>query len=195
MAYTLSKKHIFTLCILFINGALSSMIDLNAIRVQLQGSATAIAHIVSGVSPEEARRKPSETGWSILEVICHLDDEERDDFRMRLDLLLHRPGEPWPPIDPEGWARDRKYNERDLGTTLNSFMTERRKSITWLGELDEPDWNATDRHPVFGDMTAGSLLASWAAHDYLHLRQLIRLRFDTLTQSSAPHTTQYAGLW
>ena len=85
---------------------------------QLSHNAAAVQQLVEGVSAEQARWKPDEASWSILEVLCHLYDEEREDFRVKLDLILHRPDTPWPPIDPAGWVTTRAYNERDLGITL-----------------------------------------------------------------------------
>ena len=86
---------------------------------RLSQSPAVISSLVQGVTPEQARWKPSPDRWSILEVINHLEDEERDDFRTRLDYLLHRPGQPLPPIDPPRWAVERKYNERDLAESVS----------------------------------------------------------------------------
>src|SRR5581483_7339091 len=36
--------------------------------------------LVSGITQAEARIKPAPDSWSVLEVVCHLCDEERDDF-------------------------------------------------------------------------------------------------------------------
>ena len=47
-------------------------------------------------------------------IICHLQDEEREDFREHLDLILHRQSEDWHMIDPQGWVVERKYNEQDF---------------------------------------------------------------------------------
>ena len=72
---------------------------------------------------EFKRRVPQIAGkWSTLEVVCHLYDEEREDFRQRLDIILHRPEAKWPPIDPVGWVSARKYNERDLAQSLAEFL-------------------------------------------------------------------------
>jgi len=44
---------------------------------QLERHAKTIQSIVAGVSAEQARWKPDEGSWSMLEVINHLYDEER----------------------------------------------------------------------------------------------------------------------
>ena len=157
-------------------------------------NASVIEHLARGVSDEQARWKPSPEKWSLLEVVNHLCDEERDDFRFRLDATLHRPGEPWPPIDPQGWARERRYNERELGESLKRFLAERSKSVEWLKRLTEPRFDNKYDHPQ-GRIRAGDLLASWVAHDFLHVRQMARLHWEYLNTTSAPYKTIYAGEW
>ena len=168
--------------------------ELEQIITQLTQNAARISAMVAGVSPEQARWKPAPESWSILEVINHLADEERLDFRVRLDYILHRPGQPWPPIDPQGWVISRGYNQRELPASLESFLAARRDSLEWLGRLQQPDWAATDNAP-FGPITAGEILAAWAAHDLLHLRQLVELHWAHTLTLTAPYGVYYAGEW
>ncbi len=58
----------------------------------LEANAPTIAALVRAIPPAQARRRPTPADWSVLEVINHLADEEREDFRLRLDAALHRPG-------------------------------------------------------------------------------------------------------
>ena len=60
--------------------------------------------------------------------------------------------------------------------------------------MTAPDGTREYRAP-FGPITAGDLLASWAAHDVLHSRQLAELRRARLLADTQPHRTQYAGEW
>jgi hypothetical protein len=153
-----------------------------------------IRALIRGVTPAEARFKPNPESWSVLEVICHLDDEEREDFRQRLDIILHRPTETWPPIDPVGWVTARRYNERNLVETLDSFLAERAKSLTWLKSLATPNWEAEYIAP-FGSIKAGDMFASWVAHDTLHMRQLMELRHGRILSLTEPFDVRYAGEW
>ena len=75
--------------------------------------------------------KPAADKWCLVEVVCHLYDEEREDFRLRVDSALHRSGEEWPPIDPSGWVMDRKYLEQDYFEKVQAFLHERQKSVHW----------------------------------------------------------------
>jgi hypothetical protein len=167
---------------------------LDVLRRELAQGAETIQGLVVGVSAAEARVRPSPEAWSILEVVAHLLDEEREDFRPRLDLVLHRPHETWAPIDPRAWVTARGYNDRELGATLSAFLAERERSLAWLAGLTAPDWSREYQAP-FGPITAGDLAASWAAHDLLHTRQLLELRRARLLALAAPHRTGYAGDW
>jgi len=162
---------------------------------RLQANREVFRTLLSGVAPDQVHWKPQADKWSILEVACHLLDEEREDFRVRLNLTLHEPETNWPPIDPIGWVTSRDYAQRELKATLEAFLEEREQSVSWLRGLTSPDWNRAHRHPNFGSMTAGTLLASWAAHDFLHLRQIARLQYEYVAAAAAPHTVRYAGNW
>ena len=161
---------------------------------QMAANAMRIQALVQGVSDEQARWRPQPDSWSILEVINHLWDEEREDFCVRIDYTLHRQGEPWPPIDPGGWVVSRKYNDRDLQESLEGFLSARKKSLAWLRELVAPNWDATSAAP-WGSITAGDLFTSWVVHDLLHMRQLVELHWSYTTAELAPFSGEYAGDW
>lgn len=161
---------------------------------QLSDNAARIEALVRGVTPQEAMWRPEPDSWSMLEVVNHLYDEEREDFRVRLDIILHHPGKPWPPIDPQGWVSERRYNERDLEDSLNNYLNKRKASLDWLHELQDPDWSTLYESP-FGSMRAGDMLSSWVTHDHLHMRQLVELHRALTEHKSEPYQLDYAGSW
>jgi len=150
-------------------------------------------NIFQEVQDEQARWKPAEDRWSLLEVINHLYDEEREDFRKRLELVLSDTDAPWPPIDPEGWVIERGYNGRNLKKSLHNFLTEREASLEWLNKLNSPNWQTTHRHPQMGPMSAELLLANWLAHDLFHIRQAAGLQFAYLANLVQPISLSYSG--
>jgi uncharacterized damage-inducible protein DinB len=150
-------------------------------------------YLFLNLSDEQARWKPGADRWSLLEVINHLYDEEREDFRKRLALVLSDPDAPWPAIDPEGCIRQRGYNQRNLKESLDNFFQERLTSLKWRHDLASPDWQAAHHHPKMGPMSAGLLLANWLAHDLFHIRQTNDLHFAYLTQLVAPVSLGYSG--
>ena len=161
---------------------------------QLKVQGNAVAALAAGLTPEQARWKPDQESWSVLEVLNHLLDEETLDFRQHLDHILHTPDVPWPEIDPQVWVTEKQYNDRSLSKTLIDFLTERKNSIAWLGSLTNPDWDAGVSFP-WGTLTAGDMLVSWLAHDLLHMRQLVELRYALTRHASEPYDLEYAGKW
>ena len=162
---------------------------------RLAADAEVFRHLLAHVPPEQARWRPEPGKWSLLEVVNHLADEEREDFRHRLDLTLHHPGEPWPAIDPPRWAVERAYDRRELGASVADFLEERARSVEWLQGLETFDERAAYGHPGMGTITAGDLLHSWVAHDLIHIRQMTRLHRGYLAERAAPHRLEYAGEW
>lgn len=176
---------------------------MNALLVEVSGlleaSGRAIDALVSGVRPEVARTPPAPEKWSINEVLAHLADEERNDFRQRVDYMLHRPGEAWPPIHPDRYVREGGFNDQSLDALRTDFLLERQKSLAFLTGLNDDqdaDWSVSYRHTAdTREYTAASMLCAWAAHDLLHLRQIERTLFQHLTRAAEPDRTDYAGEW
>lgn len=152
--------------------------------------------LVGMVTPEQARLKPASGAWSILEIVCHLGDEETDDFRARLRMTLEDPTIVWPKTDPEAAARDGRYNERDLRHELDRFIRERGESVKWLRSLAAPNWNNTVVRSG-RTMRAGDLMVSWVAHDALHIRQTAKRLYELAAADGQPEGfgTRYAGEW
>jgi hypothetical protein len=149
-------------------------------------------NLLKDINENQARWKPSPVKWSVLEVVHHLYDEEREDFRLRLQYTLANPEKKWTSIDPPRWAKDRKYNEQNFIGTANKFYREREKSIKWLKHLQSPNWNKTHNHPSLGVITAGDLLVSWLAHDFLHFHQIVTINLEHLKVNSLPFNARYA---
>jgi hypothetical protein len=168
--------------------------DIHSANQQLKQQGQAILALAGELTLEQARWKPDADSWSVLEVMNHLVDEEVLDFRRHLDHILHTPTEPWPEIDPQGWVTSKHYNERQLDETLIAFEAEREKSLAWLQTLTDPDWDSAVPMP-WGHLNAGDMLAAWLAHDLLHLRQLIELRYALTSEESKPYRVEYAGEW
>lgn len=151
------------------------------------------AHL-KGLSEAEYRWKPSPDKWSLLEVVCHLYDEEREDFRARVNSVIDDPAQPLTPFDPVSWVTERDYAGQNFTQKLEAFLTERERSVQWLNSLENPQWDNAYIHPRFGPMTARMFLANWLAHDFLHFRQITRLKMEYFRENSGENL-DYAGNW
>ncbi|HIA26506.1 MAG TPA: DinB family protein [Planctomycetes bacterium] len=159
---------------------------------RLRRSHAAICALTEDIDGESARWRPDARSWSLTEIIGHLLDEEREDFRARLDLLLHHPDEDWPGINPERWVQERGHIEKDVRVLLRMFGDERQRSIGWLLALEDPDWDTAKEHPEAGTLRAGDLLCAWCVHDLAHIEQITRWHRQATEAKGDPYDGSYA---
>lgn len=169
------------------------MNDINIIN-ELHRNRDIFYHLLKDVPKDEHIWSQEKGKWCLLEIVCHLYDEEREDFRMRVKCVLEDPNTPPPPFDPIAWVNERNYIDQNYDQTLSKFLFERDESMNWLNSLKDPNWESTYHHPKLGPMSAQLFLSNWLAHDYLHIRQIIKLKFDYLKQVSK-ESLNYAGNW
>jgi len=170
------------------------MIDLEGTIRQLAASAEAIRVLVEAVAEVQAEWQPDPKSWSLKEVMRHLYSEESTDFRRHLRELWHEPPILWGKL-----AVERHPPTRDCRQALEGFLDERAASLEWLRSLEAPDWAAAQQ-VAFGSsevitLSAGDVMVSWVAHDYLHIRQINELLYAWHKRQAEPHSVRYAGAW
>jgi len=121
---------------------------------ELKKNKTVFAELLKNLDPELIYWKQNTDKWCLLEILCHLYDEEREDFRARLQKTLENPGEKLDPINPAAWVSLRNYLNEDFNKRINDFLKERDSSINYLLNLDNPNWENFYEHPKFGNITA-----------------------------------------
>jgi hypothetical protein len=152
------------------------------------------ASLFHGIPSEEITWKPKPDKWNLLEIVCHLYDEEREDFRSRIKHTFETPEKEFSKIDPQAWVTERKYMQRNFEDMVSKFIEERSHSIAWLNSLSKPAWKNMHIHPKFGEIAAEMFLSNWLAHDYLHFRQITFTRYQYLTNHFNTRF-DYAGNW
>ena len=161
---------------------------------QLEQNREVFYNLLKDATEAEYRWRPQPEKWCLLEIVCHLHDEEVEDFRTRTRHVLENPeGQP-PPIDPASWVEGRRYFDQNYDIMLEKFMDERAKSVAWLHALLDPEWTNAYTHRVFGPMSGNLFLSNWLAHDHLHIRQILKNKFGYLQTVSGQDLT-YAGPW
>jgi len=157
---------------------------------QLHHQGEAILSLCAMVSEAQAHWKPDSENWSIFETLEHLLMEERQDFRNHLGTIFQINQK----TDLNHREEDKTEDPGSFSQILLDFKAERETSIAWLNALQEPHWEATISFE-WGSLSAGDLLASWLAHDLLHLRQLVYLLYHLTAKESQPYDIEYAGQW
>ncbi len=187
------------------NASMGSMDAMNVMNAawmidRLERFPQSLVALLSGIADEDARWRPGPEHWSMLEIVCHLVDEDLDDFGTRLRMTLEAPQADWPTIDPVAAAIERDYRGRNLETTLREFRAVRRTEVAWLRTVEGNDFTLEATHPQAthprsGSLRAGDLLAAWCAHDALHLRQLARRLHELTVVRGGGFDAGYAGDW
>ena len=161
---------------------------------QLDLNKRAFEQLLKVKSTKEATWKPGPDKWCLLEIICHLVDEEVEDFRVRVKTALYPDQYDLIPIDPEGWVESRQYMAQDYEEKVAEWLGEREKSLHWLQSLSHPNWQSHPEHPEMGPITAMRFLANWLAHDHIHIRQILKVRQAYLEHITGQNLS-YAGNW
>lgn len=168
--------------------------DLEKVKQQLADNAEIIRALVGPVSDEDARWQPDEETWSLQDVMYHMYNEERIDFRKHLKEMLSDPQQPWAPF-----REDELIDVASCNDALEKFLDERAASLVWLSNLEDPDWDRFSELKFGEDesikLCAGDVLVSWPAHDYLHIRQLNEVLYAWMKAEATPYAVNYAGGW
>jgi hypothetical protein len=148
--------------------------------------------LLSDLDDATWRARPAPNEWSPLEIVCHLRDEEQEDFGARVRVIVDG-GTSFVPIDPERWARERNYRADDPRTALTSVKQRRRDNLAFLALMDPARLTHVIDQPRLGKMSGLDLIAAWMTHDRLHIAQL----GATLARLGADQwqglRTEYAG--
>ncbi|HET9425276.1 MAG TPA: DinB family protein [Gemmatimonadaceae bacterium] len=110
--------------------------------------------------------------WSPGQVVAHLVEAEHDLWIPRMKAILG--GEAFPAFDREGSLR--RWGTDSLDDLLDEFDRRRAGSLRDFRAIGptEADLKRIGKHPEFGTVTLAQLLATWTAHDLIHLAQITR---------------------
>ena len=148
--------------------------------------------LLDGLDEVAARTRPATGEWSPVEILCHLRDEETEDFGARLRVIVDGTGE-FAPIDPERWAEERRYREANLPDVFGALRTRRQASLDLLASVSPKALEGSRPHKRLGSLSGEDILAAWVAHDRIHLTQLAGTLARIWALRWAPLHSEYAG--
>jgi DinB family protein len=165
---------------------------LTAARDELARVPDALDRLLGGLDAAAWRARPAPKEWAPVEILCHLRDEETEDFGARVRVVVEG-GTEFVPIDPERWAVERRYHEADGPAVLADFRSRRAASLAFLAGVAPARLTATVTRPRAGALSGLDVLAAWVAHDRLHLAQLGSTLARVWTDRWASLRCDYAG--
>jgi len=148
--------------------------------------------LLQGIDAATWRERPTADEWSPVEIVCHLRDEEAEDFGARLRVVVEG-GTTFAPIDPARWVEERAYRDADPETALAAFRERRAATLAFLTAVSPERLRHALPHRRLGTLSGMDLLAAWVTHDRLHLGQLAATLARLGARRWAPLRVEYAG--
>ena len=161
-------------------------------RRELARLPTVLGALLAGLDEVSARTRPVPGEWSPVEILCHLRDEETEDFGARLRVIVNGAGE-FAPIEPERWAEERRYRQASLPDVLEALRARRQGSLDLLASVAPETLTGSRPHKQLGRLSGLDILAAWVAHDRNHLAQLAGTLARLWALRWAPLRAEYAG--
>jgi len=165
---------------------------LAAARRDLARLLPVLAALLDDLDPAMWTQRPAAKEWSAVEIVCHLRDEETEDFGARVRVVVEG-GARFEPIDPQKWAIDRKYGEASPADALAALRQRRAESLAFLAGVEPGRLVRIVDQPRLGPMSGLDLLAAWVTHDRLHVAQLVSTLARVGADRWTPLRTEYAG--
>jgi uncharacterized damage-inducible protein DinB len=133
---------------------------------------------------------PAPGKWSILEILCHMRDMERDAYLTRYRRILTEDEPRLPDLNGEALAIERDYRNAKAPEVVREWLSLRRENLQMLRKAGRAQWARAGVHATAGRLTMEDLIRRHAVgNDEAHLGQIeaIKRRFEVLEKlASAP---------
>lgn len=154
--------------------ALPEITHIDGTLAVMKSTPAALEALTSTCSKDDWRLRPIPGEWSLLEIMCHLRDVEREVNLSRFEMLSTTTNPFIPGIDSDRWAIERKYNEQEDTAVFIDFCNNRSKVLEIISRYSTEDWHQSVRHSIFGPTTRLELVKFIATHDRSHLQQIVQ---------------------
>jgi hypothetical protein len=149
-------------------------LDLESTRILLRRTPDVLDALLRGLPEAWVHENEGPETWSSFDVVGHLIEAEATNWIPRArHLLAHGESAGFPPFDRFGFEETSKG--KSMAEVLDVFRAARARSLRELEDLrlGPGDLGRKGRHPDFGPVVLGQLLATWAVHDLNHLGQIV----------------------
>ncbi len=139
-------------------------------------------------------RNEGEATWTVHDVVGHLIHGERTDWLPRAKIILqYGESRAFEPFDMSGHVQ--VCQGKSMGRLLDEFAQLRAANLTDLKAMNlrQDNLERRGRHPALGSVTLSQLLATWAAHDLVHVHQISRIMAHQYRQAVGPWA-EYMGV-
>lgn len=144
-------------------------------RGHLSRAPQVLRSLVDGLPDAWLNSNEGPDTWSPIQVMRHLIWCEIDDWVPRVRMILeHQERMAFTPFDRDGG--ESRYGDWTADALLDEFAKLRADNLRTLDgfALDEGTLALPGKHPALGAVTLRQLLATWVAHDFVHVTQISR---------------------
>lgn len=161
--------------------------ELETLLLTLESTPALITRAAARLSAEEARQRPADGAFSLIENVWHLADLEQEGYAERIRGILAEEDPFLSDFNGDRIARERNYQSRDLVRGLTLFANARERNLETLRSLSPSRWKRTGKQEGIGRVTLGDVARMMAEHDRSHTRDIAdliaRLRGNSDLQS------------
>ncbi len=152
---------------------------------------------LKGLSKKVLLFTPAPGKWSILEILCHMRDMEREAYIERYTRVLSEDEPKLPDINGEALAILRAYRSQKAPEVVREWVALRRQTLQLLRKTGKAQWARAGVHETAGRLTMEDLIRRHAVgNDEAHLRQIeaIKRRFAVLDRLASSPAALSAAL-
>jgi hypothetical protein len=128
-----------------------------------------------GLTTTQLDFRPSPQEWSVRQIVHHVADSHMNSFvRLKLALTEDRPT--IRPYDQEAFAELPDTAAAPLHLSIQLLRGLHARWTYLFEQLTEEQWARPAIHPESGDFSPDTLLATYADHGEVHLRQIAAVK-------------------
>jgi hypothetical protein len=128
---------------------------------------------IDGLPESELRYRPSESDWSIKEVVGHLRDGA-EEWGKRLYIVWSQTDPVFVPYDQDARVKERGYQDADLGPVIAELQELRLSTVDLLSHA--VDWTRLGQWPGVGRRSLRQLVEALVEAEAAHIEQIRSLK-------------------
>lgn len=133
-----------------------------------------VSDAIKGLPDAALKARPESGGWCIKELIGHLRDAA-EVYHKRLYMMSTQTDPILEPYDPDAYAVEHKYLERDVTAMLHEMREFRSDTVALLTSLVNWNWARTGQHLEDGRRSIRQIVDHMVEHEADHLAEIRRL--------------------
>jgi hypothetical protein len=138
----------------------------------LHGQLGTLLTLLGDLPPETWARRPGPGAWSLIEIVCHLRDIDREVHQPRFERILSTASPFLPAVNTDPWADERHYAAESGPDALALLAEQRVLMLRQLESLSPEAWDRPARHALLGPTSLAEVASIAADHELLHLADI-----------------------